>query len=46
VVYGIRLIYHLASPARYAPADAPNAFADAGSLTGESGFIVAVTPVT
>ena len=43
IFYGIRLIYHLADPARYAPAGAPNAFATAGSLMDEFGFIVAVT---
>lgn len=43
IFYGVRLIYHLADPARYAPAGAPNAFATAGSLMDEFGFIVAVT---
>jgi hypothetical protein len=43
IFYGIRLIYHLADPARYAPAGAPNAFANVGSLMDEFGFIVAVT---
>ncbi len=41
--YGFRLAFHLADPARYAPAGAPNAFANAGSLMDEFGFIVAVT---
>ena len=39
--YGIRLIYHLGDPARYAPAGAPDAFATAGTLMGEFGFIAA-----
>jgi len=39
--YGIRLIYHLGDPARYAPAGAPDAFATAGTLMGEFGFIIA-----
>jgi hypothetical protein len=42
IFFGIRLIYHLADPARYAPAGAPNAFATAGILMDEFGFIVAV----
>lgn len=42
IFYGIRLVYHLGDPARYAPAGAPNAFATAGTLTDEFGFIVAV----
>jgi hypothetical protein len=40
--YGIRLSYHLGDPARYAPAGAPDAFATAGTLMGEFGFIIAV----
>ena len=40
--YGIRLIYHLADPARYAPAGAPDAFATAGTIMAEFGFVVAV----
>jgi hypothetical protein len=40
--YGIRLLYHLGNPARYAPAGAPNAFATAGTLMAEFGFIAAV----
>ena len=40
--YGIRLIYHLSDPARYAPAGAPSAFATAGTVMDEFGFIVAV----
>jgi hypothetical protein len=43
IFYGIRLAYHLGDPARYAPAGAPNAFATAGTLMDEFGFIVAVT---
>jgi hypothetical protein len=43
IFYGIRLIFHLADPARYAPAGAPNAFANVGSLMDEFGFIAAVT---
>jgi hypothetical protein len=42
VFYGIRLLYHLSDPARYAPAGAPNAFATIGALMDEFGFIVAV----
>ena len=42
IFYGIRLAYHLGDPARYAPAGAPNAFATAGTLIDEFGFIVAV----
>jgi hypothetical protein len=41
--YGVRLIFHLGDPARYAPAGTPDAFANAGSLMDEFGFIVAVT---
>ena len=41
IFYGIRLIYHLGDPARYAPAGAPNAFATAGTLMAEFGFIAA-----
>jgi hypothetical protein len=41
IFYGIRLIYHLGDPARYAPAGAPNAFATAGTLMDEFGFIAA-----
>jgi ABC-type transport system involved in multi-copper enzyme maturation permease subunit len=41
--YGIRLIYHLGDPARYAPAGAPNAFATAGTVMDEFAFIIAVT---
>jgi hypothetical protein len=40
--YGIRLLYHLGDPVRYAPAGAPNAFATAGTLMAEFGFIAAV----
>ena len=42
IFYGIRLIYHLSNPARYAPAGAPNAFATAGTVMDEFGFIIAV----
>jgi hypothetical protein len=41
IFYGVRLLYHLGDPARYAPAGAPNAFATAGTLMGEFGFIAA-----
>jgi len=41
VFYGIRLLFHLGSPARYAPAGAPDAFATAGILMAEFGFIAA-----
>ncbi len=41
IFYGIRLLYHLADPARYAPAGAPNAFATVGVLMAEFGFIAA-----
>jgi len=41
IFYGIRLLYHLGNPARYAPAGAPNAFATAGTLMAEFGFIAA-----
>ena len=41
VFYAIRLLYHLGDPARYAPAGAPNAFATAGTLMDEFGFIAA-----
>jgi hypothetical protein len=40
--YGIRLLIHLSDPARFAPAGAPDAFAVAGTLMDEFGFIVAV----
>jgi hypothetical protein len=42
IFYGIRLLYHLGDPARYAPAGAPNAFATAGTLMAEFGFIAAI----
>ena len=42
LIYGIRLIYHLSDPARFAPAGAPNAFATAGTLMDEFGFLIAV----
>jgi hypothetical protein len=38
---GIREIYHLNDPARYAPAGAPDAFATVGTLLAEFGFIAA-----
>jgi hypothetical protein len=41
IFYGIRLLFHLGNPARYAPAGAPNAFATAGALMAEFGFIAA-----
>jgi hypothetical protein len=43
IFYGIRLIYHLSDPARYAPAGAPNAFATVGTVMDEFGFIIAIT---
>jgi hypothetical protein len=43
IFYAIRLITHASDPARYAPAGAPNAFATAGALMDEFGFIIAVT---
>ena len=42
ILYGIRLIYHLSDPARYAPAGAPNIFATAGTVMDEFGFIIAI----
>ena len=42
IFYAIRLASHQGSPARYAPAGAPDAFATAGALMDEFGFIVAV----
>ena len=41
IFYGIRLLYHLGNPARYAPAGAPNAFGTVGTLMAEFGFIAA-----
>ena len=41
IFYGVRLLYHLGDPARDAPAGAPDAFATAGTLMGEFGFIAA-----
>lgn len=41
IFYGIRLLYHLGDPARYAPAGTPDAFATVGTLMGEFGFIAA-----
>jgi hypothetical protein len=40
--YGIRAIYHLSDPAHYGPAGTPSAFATAGTLMAEFGFIAAV----
>jgi hypothetical protein len=42
IFYGVRLLYHLGDPARYAPAGSPDAFATAGTLMGEFGFIAAI----
>ena len=42
IFYGIRAIYHLSDPAHNGPAGAPSAFATAGTLMAEFGFIVAV----
>jgi hypothetical protein len=42
IFYGIRLISHLSEPAHYAPAGTPDAFATAGALMDEFGFIIAV----
>jgi hypothetical protein len=42
IFYGVRLIFHLSEPAHYAPAGAPNAFATAGTVMDEFGFIIAV----
>lgn len=41
IFYGIRLAYHLSDSGRYAPAGAPDAFATAGTLMAEFGFIIA-----
>ena len=41
IFYGIRLAFHLSSPSHYAPAGAPDAFATAGTLMDEFGFIIA-----
>jgi hypothetical protein len=43
IFYGIRLIFHLGDPARYAPAGAPSAFATAVTIMDEFGFIITVT---
>jgi hypothetical protein len=40
--YGLRLAFHLADPVHYGPAGAPGAFATAGTLMAEFGFIAAV----
>jgi hypothetical protein len=42
IFYGIRAIYHLSDPAHYGPAGTPSAFATAGTLMAEFGFIAAV----
>ena len=42
IFYGIRAIYHLSDPAHNGPAGAPSAFATAGTVMAEFGFIVAV----
>lgn len=42
VFYGIRVIYHLSDPAHFGPAGTPSAFATAGTLMAEFGFIIAV----
>jgi hypothetical protein len=42
IFYGVRLIYHLSDPARFAPAGAPTAFATAGTVMDEFGFIIAI----
>ena len=42
IFYGIRAIYHLSDPVHNGPAGAPSAFATAGTLMAEFGFIVAV----
>jgi hypothetical protein len=41
IFYGVRLLYHLDNPVRYAPAGVPGAFATIGTLMGEFGFIAA-----
>ena len=41
--YGVRLALHLSNPGQYEPAGAPDAFATAGTLMDEFGFIIAVT---
>ena len=42
IFYAVRAIYHLSDPSRYGPAGAPSAFATAGTLMAEFGFIAAV----
>jgi hypothetical protein len=42
IFYGIRAVYHLSEPAHYGPAGIPSAFATAGTLMAEFGFIAAV----
>ena len=41
IFYAIRLILHASSPAHYAPAGEPDAFATIGTLMDEFGFIIA-----
>ena len=41
IFYGIRLGFRLGDPARYGPAGTPDAFATAGTLMDEFGFIIA-----
>jgi hypothetical protein len=43
IFYAIRIIYHASSPARYAPAGEPDAFAAIGALMPQFGFIIAAT---
>jgi hypothetical protein len=42
IFYGIRAAYHLSEPTHYGPAGIPSAFATAGTLMAEFGFIAAV----
>jgi hypothetical protein len=42
IFYGIRLICHLSDPSQYGPAGSPSAFATAGTVMAEFGFIAAV----
>ncbi len=41
--YGVRLLLHLSNPSQYEAAGATDAFATAGTLMDEFGFIIAVT---
>lgn len=43
LLYGVRLLLHLTNPAQYEAAGTPDAFATAGTLMDEFGFIIAVT---